>query len=81
MAEQKAIAAGDVPAPTGEPQPALAPCFMAPTPLFHVTACNCILHAATASGAKVVLMGRPVLRSAHAGLAALAALNTALSVW
>jgi long-chain acyl-CoA synthetase len=56
MAEQKAIAAGDVPAPTGEPKPALPPCFMAPTPLFHVTACNCILHAATASGAKVVLM-------------------------
>jgi 16S rRNA (uracil1498-N3)-methyltransferase len=26
-------------------------------------------------------MGRPVLRSAHAGLAALAAVNTALSVW
>ena len=56
LAEQKAIAAGDVPAPTGEPKPVLAPCFMAPTPLFHVTACNCILHAATASGAKVVLM-------------------------
>ncbi len=34
-----------------------------------------------ASGAKVALMGRPVLRSAHAGLAALAAVNTALSVW
>lgn len=34
-----------------------------------------------ASGAKVVLMGRPVLRSAHAGLAALSAVNTALSVW
>ena len=34
-----------------------------------------------AAGAKVVLMGRPVLRSAHAGLAALASLNTALSVW
>jgi 16S rRNA (uracil1498-N3)-methyltransferase len=34
-----------------------------------------------AAGAKVVHMGRPVLRSAHAGLAALAALNTALSVW
>jgi len=34
-----------------------------------------------AAGAKVVLMGRPILRSAHAGLAALAALNTALSVW
>lgn len=56
LAEQKAIAAGDVPAPAGEPKPVLPPCFMAPTPLFHVTACNCILHAATASGAKVVLM-------------------------
>lgn len=33
------------------------------------------------SGAKVALMGRPVLRSAHAGLAALAAVNTSLSVW
>ena len=33
------------------------------------------------AGAKVVLMGRPILRSAHAGLAALAAVNTALSVW
>jgi long-chain acyl-CoA synthetase len=56
MAEQKAIAAGDVPAPTVAPAQAYPPCFMAPTPLFHVTACNCILHAATASGAKVVLM-------------------------
>ncbi|CAB4887899.1 unannotated protein [freshwater metagenome] len=35
----------------------------------------------SAAGAKVVLMGRPILRSAHAGLAALAATNTALSVW
>jgi len=34
-----------------------------------------------AAGAKVALMGRPVLRSAHAGLAALSAVNTALSVW
>ena len=34
-----------------------------------------------AAGGKVVLMGRPILRSAHAGLAALAAVNTALSVW
>lgn len=34
-----------------------------------------------AAGAKVVLMGRPILRSAHAGLAAMAAVNTALSVW
>ena len=39
------------------------------------------LETFAAAGAKVVLMGRPVLRSAHAGLAALAALNTALSVW
>jgi len=35
----------------------------------------------TAAGAKVALMGRPILRSAHAGLAALSAVNTALSVW
>ncbi len=34
-----------------------------------------------AAGAKVVLMGRPILRSTHAGLAAMAAVNTALSVW
>ena len=34
-----------------------------------------------AAGAKVVLLGRPILRSAHAGLAALSAVNTALSVW
>jgi 16S rRNA (uracil1498-N3)-methyltransferase len=34
-----------------------------------------------AAGAKVALMGRPVLRSAHAGLAALSAVNTALSIW
>jgi 16S rRNA (uracil1498-N3)-methyltransferase len=34
-----------------------------------------------AAGGKVVLLGRPILRSAHAGLAALAAVNTALSMW
>jgi 16S rRNA (uracil1498-N3)-methyltransferase len=39
------------------------------------------LETFAAAGAKVVLMGRPILRSAHAGLAALAAANTALSVW
>ncbi|MBM3637951.1 MAG: acyl--CoA ligase [Actinobacteria bacterium] len=55
LAEQKAIAAGDVPPPDAVP-PALAPSFMAPTPLFHVTACNCILHPATLVGGKVVLM-------------------------
>lgn len=55
MAEQKAIAAGDVPPPP-PPPPVLPAAFMAPTPLFHVTACNCILHPATLTGAKVVLM-------------------------
>jgi 16S rRNA (uracil1498-N3)-methyltransferase len=39
------------------------------------------LETFAAAGAKVVLMGRPILRSAHAGLAALAAVNTALAVW
>ena len=39
------------------------------------------LETFSSAGAKVVLMGRPILRSAHAGLAALAAVNTALSVW
>ena len=29
--------------------------FMGPTPLFHVTACNCIMHPATLVGAKLVL--------------------------
>jgi long-chain acyl-CoA synthetase len=54
LAEQKAIAAGDIPAPTDTrpaPDPAV---YMAPTPLFHVTACNCLLHPATLSGAKIV---------------------------
>ena len=53
FAEQKAIAAGDVPAPTEAPV-ARPVVFMAPTPLFHVTACNCLLHPATAAGAKIV---------------------------
>jgi 16S rRNA (uracil1498-N3)-methyltransferase len=35
----------------------------------------------SSAGAKIALMGRPILRSAHAGLAALSAVNTALSVW
>ena len=38
-------------APAEEPPPVL----MAPTPLFHVTACNCLLHPATLIGAKLVL--------------------------
>ena len=55
LAEQKAIAAGDVEAPTSVPTPR-PPVFFAPTPLFHVTACNCILHPATLSGATLVMM-------------------------
>ncbi len=53
-AEAKAVAAGEVDAPSAPPS-ALPPVFMAPTPLFHVTACNCLLHPATATGAKIVL--------------------------
>ncbi|CAN2187233.1 16S ribosomal RNA methyltransferase RsmE [Candidatus Nanopelagicaceae bacterium] len=33
------------------------------------------------AGAKVAHMGRPVFRSAHAGMAALSGLNTALKIW
>ena len=55
-AEAKAVAAGDVPAPADPPAAPPSPVFMAPTPLFHVTACNCVMHPATLLGAKVVLM-------------------------
>jgi long-chain acyl-CoA synthetase len=53
-ADARAIAAGDLPAPD---QPPVAPAqtvFMAPTPLFHVTACNCLLHPATIGGGRIV---------------------------
>lgn len=54
MAEQKAIAAGESHDP---PLPAPAQrVLMVPTPLFHVTACNCVMHAGTIAGAKLVLM-------------------------
>ena len=56
MAEQNAIAAGDAPAPAAPAAPPTQSVFMAPTPLFHVTACNCILHPGTLAGGKVVLM-------------------------
>ena len=36
------------------PAPAQA-VYMAPTPLFHVTACNCLLHPATLVGGRIVL--------------------------
>jgi long-chain acyl-CoA synthetase len=54
-ADARAIAAGDVPAPTSVPTPPEQTVYMAPTPLFHVTACNCLLHPATLTGGKIVL--------------------------
>ena len=39
------------------------------------------LEAFKAAGAKVALMGRPILRSAHAGIAAVAAVCALLKVW
>lgn len=33
------------------------------------------------AGAKIALLGRPILRSAHAGIAAIAAVSTALGIW
>jgi len=55
MGIAKAVAAGDVAKAPPAP-PALPPVFMAPTPLFHVTACNCIMHPATLVGGALVLM-------------------------
>lgn len=51
----KAVAAGDL-AKAPAVAPALPPVFMAPTPLFHVTACNCIMQPATLVGGTLVLM-------------------------
>jgi 16S rRNA (uracil1498-N3)-methyltransferase len=39
------------------------------------------LDAFTSSGAKIALMGRPIFRSAHAGIAGIAALQTLLKSW
>ena len=50
-----ARAAGES-APTPDPDaPVKQNVFMAPTPLFHVTANNCLLHPATLTGSKLVL--------------------------
>jgi long-chain acyl-CoA synthetase len=54
-AEAKAIAAGEAEAPVNPPAAPPQNVFMAPTPLFHVTACNCLLHPATLTGARIVL--------------------------
>jgi acyl-CoA synthetase (AMP-forming)/AMP-acid ligase II len=53
MAEAKAAtAAGDPPAAPA----ATSPVFMAPTPLFHVTANNCLLQPCTIAGGAIVFM-------------------------
>lgn len=49
-------AAGRKPTPPGGAAP--NPAFLVVTPLFHVTACNCVMHGGTLSGAKLVLMYR-----------------------
>jgi long-chain acyl-CoA synthetase len=54
LAEAKAAAAGEVEPPDAVAPPA-QPVFMAPTPLFHVTACNCLLHPCTLAGGRLVL--------------------------
>ncbi len=56
MAEAKAAAAAGTPAPAAEPAAAPAPVFMAPTPLFHVTANNCLLQPCTIAGGTIVFM-------------------------
>lgn len=56
LAQHKAIAAGDAAPPPATASPAPGRhVFMAPTPLFHVTACNCVMHPATLVGAALVM--------------------------
>jgi acyl-CoA synthetase (AMP-forming)/AMP-acid ligase II len=56
-AESKAIAAGDLAAPSATPVAAgEQTVFLAPTPLFHVTANNCLLQPCTMVGGKIVFM-------------------------
>ena len=52
---EAAAESGEPPAAAAEPAAPSQPVFMAPTPLFHVTACNCVLHPATLVGGRVVL--------------------------
>ena len=55
MAEAKAAAAaGSVAEPASAPAAPSQAVLMAPTPLFHVTACNCLLHPATLTGGRIV---------------------------
>ena len=54
----RAAEEGDAPAaaPEDAPPPPAQPVFLGATPLFHVTACNCLWHPATMAGGRVVLM-------------------------
>lgn len=54
LAETKAVAAGDLPAPTDTGAAPTPPVFLAPTPLFHVTANNCLLQPCTLVGGAIV---------------------------
>jgi long-chain acyl-CoA synthetase len=54
MAEAARVAAETGVAPTPPAPSTNQLTFMAPTPLFHVTACNCILHPCTLLGGKIV---------------------------
>jgi long-chain acyl-CoA synthetase len=59
LAEAKGVAAGTIQGPTSPPPPPPSqPVLMAPTPLFHVTACNCLLHPATLTGGRIVFTRR-----------------------
>jgi long-chain acyl-CoA synthetase len=57
-AAAKVGTAASVQDPSDDDTPAVAAqnVFMAPTPLFHVTANNCLLHPATISGSRIVFM-------------------------
>jgi long-chain acyl-CoA synthetase len=58
-ADARAVDAGEAAPPPADAAAAAAPpVMMAPTPLFHVTACNCLLHPATLVGGTVVLTYR-----------------------
>ena len=48
-------AAGKKSAPAAD-EVSYPPCFLVVTPLFHVTACNCVMHGASLTGAKLILV-------------------------
>lgn len=56
MAQAAAMSSPPKPEDASDAAPSGPPVYMAPTPLFHVTACNCVLHGATLAGGKLVFM-------------------------